>query len=207
MVRVTTAHAMMKGEHASQDFLFEATYYEVQPVDTVDVEVLDRRINGDLVALANERLRRQLEVSMPGSPAQALFAQQGNDFWGNEIDEIFILRRILDRSVSRFFKSSYFKKSKLGKTAEKVEENVKTDMSFQDEKNVEHKFRFKAQLFRQFATISYSGFADARVIYDYRLERWSLSLDRRLTDTSTISISSALERGQSSQFVTISHWW
>lgn len=187
-----TAQAAPGGE-----VYYEFNVPDVALLDGNDIELLDSQINRDLMQLSEERARfNELQSNaFIAGPTRILY------------DDSRIIRRILDRSVSRILKSPLFTKSKVGRAAETVSKNLKTDAAFVDEKNIQHKFKFKLQAFRSLAYIQYSGVADARFIYDYSVDRMTLSLDHKLGPSSVISINTALDRGRPHQYVSLQHTW
>ena len=184
-------------QQPSRTIYLQPVHPDVRPVDSDNLQILDSQLQNDLIVLSNERTAQ----------TQSNHEFYLRDQFRPKYDDSRIFRRILDRSANRILKSDFFKKSKVGKTAQSVKQQMSADVEFRDEKNIEHKFDFKFKPFQSYAYVRYTGFTTARLIYDYGDNKLTLSFDHQLSESSTMSINTSIERGQPQQYLSISHWW
>ncbi len=159
--------------------------------------LLEASLQRDLVTFAErrERVQKIWTEYMPNDPALI------------EKDS-FVLKRIMDRTTARLFKSEYFRKSSVGKTAHSVKEQMETNVEFQDSKNITHNFDFKLAAFQGQAFIQYSGFTKAQLRYDFSNGgQLAMIFQHDLSPTSTIGIESSLLGENKVQMVNLNYFW
>ena len=119
-----------------------------------------------------------------------------------------VLQRIMDRTSARLLKSEFFRKSKFGKSANSVKEQMETNLEFKDEKNITHNFDFKLAAFQGQAFIQYSGFTKAQLRYDMsRGNQLAIIFQHDLSPTSTIGIESSLAGENRVQMLNLHYVW
>ena len=161
------------------------------------VPLLEASLQQDLVSFAERRERTQKIWTeyMPNNPSLV------------EKDTV-VLQRILDRTSARLMKSDFFKRTKVGKTANSVKEKMETNLEFEDEKNIKHNFDFKLAAFQGQAFIQYSGFTKAQLRYDMtRGNQLAIIFQHDLSPTSSIGIESTLAGEQRVQMLNLQYIW
>lgn len=159
--------------------------------------LLEASLQQDLVSFAERRERTQ-KIWTEYMPVDPLLVEK----------DTVVLRRILDRTSARLIKSDFFKKSKLGRTANTVKESMETNLEFQDEKNISHNFDFKIAAFQGQAFIQYSGYTKAQLRYDMnRGNQIALILQHDLSPTSSIGIESTLAGENRVQMLNLQYLW
>lgn len=171
--------------------------YYPQYQEQEQIPLLEASLQRDFIQFAERRDRVQKIWTeyMPGD--QRLVEQ-----------DTFVLRRILDRSTSRLLKSDFFRRSKVGRTADQLKDKMETDMEFKDEKNITHHFDFKLAAFQGQAFIQYSGFTKAQLRYDFsRGGQLAMIFQHDLSPTSAIGIESTLAGENQVQMVNLNFVW
>lgn len=117
-------------------------------------------------------------------------------------------------------KSEFITESFLFKTARKVENTAKLDVSLKANpkktktkkgeivaKEIDHKFKFDLQALRKKAQIRYSGYFDSRVEYQAKNDTVVVSLEEKLSKNSRIALSHIKDRRQSRQLLNYQFNW
>ncbi|MFN7262975.1 MAG: hypothetical protein ACK5UJ_04150 [Pseudobdellovibrionaceae bacterium] len=113
-------------------------------------------ISPDLVANFNQ-FQRSEKVDMSQFIPLSLKPQMGTRE---------VMSKIADRSVSTWLHSDQVQESFLGRTANSVEESVKTEVQFgTPNQHLHHKLNFELEAFQSQAVVKYSGFANASLSY------------------------------------------
>jgi hypothetical protein len=120
----------------------------------------------------------------------------------------FITKRFLDRGSRRLLKSSWIRKSSVGRAADHVKNNMQTDVDYVDSMSRSHHFDFKIAAFQGEAFIQYSGFTKAQLRYSLS-NGGSLAMifQHDLTALSSIGIESTLTGDNRTQSVLLNILW
>jgi hypothetical protein len=172
-------------------------YPEYSSMDKKQIEVMDSSLQRELVQFSDRRARAQ----------SAQFAYTSKDA-GSVQSDSFVLKRILDRSVTRFTKSDFFTKSFLGHTAQTIKDKTQTDMQLSRPGEQSHKFDFKLALFQKQAFIQYEGYTKAQLRYDVR-NGGSLALvyQKDLSPTSSLGLENTFTGNMRGQQLTLNFIW
>ena len=170
--------------------------YYPQHAQQEQVELLDASLQKDFRQFAERRERTQ-KIWTEYAPVETRLVEKDS----------FVLRRIMDRSTARILKSDFFRRSRLGKTANYVKESMEADMEFTDEKNVSHYFDFKLALFQGQAFIQYSGYTKAQLRYDVSQQQLAVVFQHDLSASSSIGIESSLLGENQVQMVNLNYFW
>jgi hypothetical protein len=97
-------------------------------------------------------------------------------------DTGYVMSVIADKSLNTILNQPQFRESALGRTADKVEKNLKQEVSFGDrsKNEVQHKFNFQVQAFQTQAELKYSGLTNAAVLYRARSSTVAFELFEKL---------------------------
>lgn len=183
-----------KAEQTGQ--LFVNPYHPEFGKQEENLQLLDANLTNELVRFAERRDRIQ-QLWLEHMPQNPELIQRNS----------FVLRRVMDRSASRIMKSDYFKKTSLGRASDTLKEKMETDVTFKDEKNIEHKFDFKLALFQGQAFIQYSGFLKTQLRYDAGANNVAMIFQQDLSPFSSIGIESTLIGENQAQMVLLNFIW
>ncbi|MBY0384205.1 hypothetical protein K2X05_03525 [bacterium] len=170
--------------------------YYPQYAQQEQIELLDSSLQNDFRQFAERRERTQ-KIWTEYAPVETRLVEKDS----------FVLKRIMDRSTARLLKSDYFRRSRLGKTANSVKDKMETDMEFKDEKNITHHFDFKLALFQGQAFIQYSGYTKAQLRYDVSQQQLAVVFQHDLSPSSSIGIESSLMGANQVQMVNLNYVW
>ena len=97
-------------------------------------------------------------------------------------DTAYVATRIGDKAVQAWFKSPTVKNSQIGRTADTVQENLKTEVSVggQDPTKTAHKFTFQVLALQAISQLRYSGWLNAALDFDARAHETRLELTEKL---------------------------
>lgn len=179
--------------------LFLNPYYPVDPEPgTTALSFFDSNLHKDLTNFSERRQRVQTFLVVEHSPDQTDLIESDS----------FVLRRIFDRGMSAMMKSDSFRKTRLGKTANQLKDNMQTGLVVTDEKNVTHKFDFKLAPFQGFAFLQYSGFTKMQLRYNLR-DGGAIAMIFRheLAPGSSIGIENTMTGANRGQLLTLNFSW
>ena len=93
-----------------------------------------------------------------------------------------VLSKIADNSLSYLWENSSFKTTSIGRAAEKVEKNLKTEMNFTDSSaaKTQHKISFKVLALQALARLEYHGWLHAALNYDVRATAAEAEISEKL---------------------------
>lgn len=103
-----------------------------------------------------------------------------------------IMTRIADRGFNLWFNSSAVKNSALGRTVEKTQEKLKTDVTIEEgqgDNKTKHKFSFRVEAFQALAKVEYSGWVKAAINYDARASQTNLELSEKIAENKDLVVS------------------
>ena len=112
-----------------------------------NIEVLDNKLTMELVKFSERRDRIQDQLLLGQMPEDPQLVESNS----------FVLKRVMDRTMTRFMKSDYFKRSSLGRTAESLKSKMETDVKITDEKNITHTFNFRFAPFQHATAYAAEG--------------------------------------------------
>jgi hypothetical protein len=173
------------------------TPYYPQYQEGNEAPLLEAALQKDLVLFAERRER-----------FQKIWSEYAPNDPGLIEKDTFVLRRVLDRSANRIFKSDFFRKSRVGKAADSVKEKMETDIEFQDSKNMNHRFDLKVAAFQGQLFLQYSGITKAQLRYDMnRGGQLAMIFQHDLGTQSSIGIETTLSGENKTQMVNLQYVW
>jgi len=163
-----------------------------------NIEVLDNKLTMELVKFSERRDRIQDQLLLNEMPEDPQLIESNS----------YVLKRVMDRTMTRFMKSDYFKRSSLGRTAESFKSKMETDVKITDEKNITHTFNFRFAPFQGQAFVQYEGFTKAQLRYDVAHGgNIALIFQHDLSQFSSMGIESTLVGETRAQLVTLNLIW
>lgn len=132
---------------------------------------------------------------------------------------------ILKKTGNAIVKSRFIQESFLMKTAKRVENKTKMDLSIKSKKttegrvtsstnaksvaepSIEHKFKFDVQALQKHAKLIYSGFVDSRIEYRAENDQFKISLEEKLSENSKIALTHDKNSFGSQQYVQYNLSW
>ncbi len=120
-----------------------------------------------------------------------------------------VFSKIADNSLSLIWESSNLKKTVVGQAAEKVEKNLKTEMSFTDSSanKTQHKFSFKVLALQALAKLEYKGWLNAAINYDAKASKTEAEVSEKIFSRQDIVISHAMTPDESKSQVALRWSW
>lgn len=105
-----------------------------------------------------------------------------------------VFSKIADNSLALIWESSNLKRTAIGQAAEKVEKNLKTEMSFTDNSpnKTQHKFSFKVLALQALAKMEYKGWLNAAINYDAKASKTEAEISEKIFDRQDIVFSHAM---------------
>lgn len=92
-----------------------------------------------------------------------------------------VLKKIGDKAVNAWLKSSSMQKVSLVQAAQKVEQAMKAEVNLAPENSeVQHKLNFQIQAFQSVSKIDYTGYVDATVSYNMRDQKTGYEVRRKV---------------------------
>lgn len=139
---------------------------------------------------------------------QQLMIEQTENNAGLLQNNSFVMKRLMDRGTRRAMKSSWVKKTSMGRLADNVKNNLQTDLEIHDSKNMKHKLDFKIAAFQGQAFVQYEGATKAQLRYDLS-NGGSLAMifQHDLSDMSSIGIETTLTGDIRTQSVLLNITW
>lgn len=190
---------LMLSQHclaATGEVYYQPSYPDFSD-STPTIEFIDDDLQTELLrfSVRKERDQKIYEAWVP------------DDGFDRQQSDHFVLRRLVDKGAKRIMKSRLFKSSELGQASEGLKQKMQTDIQFSDEKNMNHKFDFKIELFQGYAQIQYTGFTRAKLRYQMNDSRVMMVFEHSLSKYQTMAIETALTGAETSQFVTLNCRW
>ncbi len=102
--------------------------------------------------------------------------------------------KIFQKSAKRIMDSSFIKNSFLFRAAKKMENSAQMGVSIKEantnpaEENIEHKFNFNIEAFKQEACIKYTGYVDSKIEYKAGENTLNVSFEEKLSENSKIAL-------------------
>lgn len=92
-----------------------------------------------------------------------------------------VLKKMGDKAVNVWLKSSSMQKVSLVQAAQKVEQAMKAEVNFAEpEDDVQHKLNFQVQAFQTMSKVDYTGYVDATVSYNMREQKAGYEVRRKV---------------------------
>lgn len=94
-----------------------------------------------------------------------------------------VLRKMSDKAVQVWLKSSTMQNMSVVQTAQKVEQAMKAEVALgspDEEGGVQHKLNFQVQAFQALSTVDYKGYVDATVSYNAREHKSGVEVRERV---------------------------
>ena len=108
-----------------------------------------------------------------------------------------IVSKIADNTLSLWWDTSPVRNTQIGRAAEKVEKNLRTEVSFKEKNSrTEHKISFKVLAMQALAKIEYKGWVNAAINYDARAEKTEAEVSEKIFTKQDLVISHAMTKGE-----------
>lgn len=106
-----------------------------------------------------------------------------------------IVSKIADNTLSLWWDTSPVRNTQIGRAAEKVEKNLRTEVSFKDKNSrTEHKISFKVLAMQALAKLEYKGWVNAAINYDARAEKTEAEVSEKIFSKQDLVISHAMSK-------------
>ena len=106
-----------------------------------------------------------------------------------------IVSKIADNSLSLWWDTSPVRNTQVGRAAEKVEKNLKTEVSFKDKASrTEHRISFKVLAMQALAKLEYKGWVNAAINYDARAEKTEAEVSEKIFKKQDLVLSHAITK-------------
>ncbi len=106
-----------------------------------------------------------------------------------------IVSKIADNTLSLWWDTSPVRNTQIGRAAEKVEKNLKTEVSFKEKNSrTEHKISFKVLAMQALAKLEYKGWVNAAINYDARAEKTEAEVSEKIFTKQDLVISHAMSK-------------
>lgn len=140
------------------------------------------------------RLIMPTDISAPLMTAETSNKIQPKGIGQNESANS-VVSRIADNSLSLWWDSSPIRNTKVGKAAEKVEKNLKTEVSFKNKASrTEHRISFKVLAMQALARLEYKGWVNAAVNYDARAAKTEAEVSEKISSKQDLVVSHAMSK-------------
>jgi hypothetical protein len=120
-----------------------------------------------------------------------------------------VLSQIADNSLSFLWDRSGIKNTSVGRVAEKVEKNLKTEMNFTDSspRKTQHKITFKVLAMQALAKLEYTGWLTAALNYDVRAASAEAEISEKLSNQQVFVMTLASTREETKSQVALRWNW
>lgn len=106
-----------------------------------------------------------------------------------------VVTKIADNSLALWWDTSPMRNTRVGQAAEKVEKNLKTEVSFKNKKSkLEHKISFKVLAMQALAKLEYKGWVNAAVNYDARAAKTEAEVSEKISAKQDVVVSHAISK-------------
>ncbi len=120
------------------------------------------------------------DITTPLISAETSEKIQPKSLSANESAES-IVSKIADNSLSLWWETSPVRNTQAGRAAEKVEKNLRTEVSFKDKANhTEHRISFKVLAMQALAKLEYKGWVNAAINYDARADKTEAEVSEKI---------------------------
>ncbi len=108
-----------------------------------------------------------------------------------------IVSKIADNSLSLWWDTSPARNTQVGRAAEKVEKNLRTEVSFKDKASrTEHKISFKVLAMQAVAKLEYKGWVNAAINYDARADKTEAEVSEKMFTKQDLVLSHAITKAE-----------
>lgn len=191
ILSTTAAYAQQEGQ-----IYMSPTPSTYSTTDNSRIQIIDTSIQNELTqySIRRQRLQEANFVSMDGGASLQA--------------DTFVFKRIFDRSLSRFMKSDYFKKTSVGRASETVKRNTEADINYVDPtNNIKHKFDFKIAAFQQQAFIQYSGYTNVQLAYNMNNNGLALIYRKDVGRNKFLGLQNTFSGVNAGQYLTFNYNW
>ncbi len=146
-------------------------------VDIKNTKVLILPVDqSEPILSAENSLRLQPKKMAPGDSSQS------------------VMMEMIDNSVSLLWEKSAIKTTAVGQVADKVEKNLKTEVSLgrSADKKIEHKISVKLLAMQALAKIEYKGWVRAGLNYDARAAKTEAELIENLSEHNELALTQSV---------------
>ena len=135
-----------------------------------------------------------VDITTPMISAETSEKIQPKSLVANESAES-IISKIADNSLSLWWETSPVRNTQVGRAAEKVEKNLKTEVSFKDKASrTEHRISFKVLAMQALAKLEYKGWVNAAINYDARAEKTEAEVSEKIFKKQDLVLSHAITK-------------
>ncbi len=101
-----------------------------------------------------------------------------------------VFTKIADNSLALWWDTSPLRNSAVGKAAEAIEKNLKTEVAFKNKSSkTEHRFSFKVLAMQALAKVEYKGWVNAAVNYDARAAKTEAEVTEKISQKQDFVVS------------------
>ncbi len=164
-------------------------------------------------AFAKVTAQNTSPVQIPQAPSSAWTQEDVSkviptDMKGSD-DAGYVATRIGDQAFQSWFNSPSVRNSSIGRTANTVQESLKTEVSLKgnDETAVEHKFTFQVLALQAISQLRYSGWLNAALDFDARAHQTKLEVSEKLWNNKDLVFSHTASADQGMSAVGLRWNW
>lgn len=120
-----------------------------------------------------------------------------------------VFSKIADNSLALLWDRSNIKNTTVGRAAEKIEKNLKTEMQFIDKttQQTNHRIAFKILAMQALAKLEYKGWINAAINYDARAAKAEAEVTESLFKKQDIILSHAITREENKSQLALRWNW
>ncbi len=118
-----------------------------------------------------------------------------------------VLSRMADSTVSYWWDTSPLRKTRLGQTADAIEQKARLQGEVQGDNDVTHKFDLKVLLAQALARFEYKGWINAGINYDARAAETEAEIIQPLSDDKDLVVSQTVNSFETTSRVSFQFDW
>ncbi len=120
-----------------------------------------------------------------------------------------VVSQMMDNSFSLWWEKSAIKQTSIGRAADKIEKNLKTEMNLGTSgyKKTEHKISIKLLAMQALAKIEYKGWVRAGLNYDARAAKTEAAVTENISEHQDLMVSHTIQSGESKSQVSLLWNW
>lgn len=118
-----------------------------------------------------------------------------------------VLSKMADSTVSYLWDTSPLRKTRLGQTAEAIEQKARLQAEVQGDNDVTHKFDFKVLLAQALARFEYKGWINAGINYDAHAAETEAEIVQSLSDGKELVVSQTVNSNETTSRVSFQFDW
>lgn len=120
-----------------------------------------------------------------------------------------VVSKIIDNSLAYLWRNSELKNTSIGRTAEKVEKNLKGEVYFSTngESKTEHKLSFKLLAMQALAKLEYKGWIQAAINYDVGAAKTEAEIVENISEGQDLLLSHSVAASESESKLSLRWEW